>query len=163
MPLVIPSCTARPWQLVRAFSEDDIALRVRRCTGTVARVGKMDAKKHLDTQLNQLMSANILQCMCAPLLPSCIPTPHSCRHRRVAQCCTGVSFGCLAHAAHVGRHSAQCICSALPAPNHSSLLRKRGELGKIAMQADAVGRLLAVCAFLNGGGTHFNITGLKSL
>lgn len=27
----------------------------------------MDAKKHLDTQLNQLMSANILQCMCASL------------------------------------------------------------------------------------------------
>lgn len=30
---------------------------------TVARVGKMDAKKHLDAQLNQLMSSNILQCM----------------------------------------------------------------------------------------------------
>ena len=25
------------------------------------RVGKMDAKKHLDVQLNQLMSANIVQ------------------------------------------------------------------------------------------------------
>ena len=38
-------------------------------------MGKMDAKKHLDTQLNQLMSANILQCMCAPLLlPASPPT-----------------------------------------------------------------------------------------
>ena len=39
----------------------------------------MDAKKHLDTQLNQLMSANILQCMCAPTPPPVlivqIPTP----------------------------------------------------------------------------------------
>ncbi|CAK0786025.1 multicatalytic endopeptidase [Coccomyxa viridis] len=38
---------------------------------TVARVGKMDAKKHLDTQLNQLMSANILQCMATMLDTLC--------------------------------------------------------------------------------------------
>jgi 26S proteasome regulatory subunit N11 len=34
---------------------------------SVARVGKMDAKKHLDAQLNLLMSANIMQCMATML------------------------------------------------------------------------------------------------
>ncbi len=34
---------------------------------TVARVGKMDAKKHLDARLNELMSANIMQCMATML------------------------------------------------------------------------------------------------
>lgn len=34
---------------------------------SVARVGKMDAKKHLDIALNQLMSANIMQCMATML------------------------------------------------------------------------------------------------
>ena len=43
-------------------------------------MGKMDAKKHLDTQLNQLMSANILQCMCVRLLLFCIFIPYSCKH-----------------------------------------------------------------------------------
>ena len=34
---------------------------------SVARVGKMDAKKHLDARLNELMSANIMQCMATML------------------------------------------------------------------------------------------------
>ena len=49
---------------------------------TVARVGKMDAKKHLDTQLNQLMSANILQCMCVPPPATLLP-----RHLHLARTC----------------------------------------------------------------------------
>lgn len=34
---------------------------------SVARVGKMDAKKHLEAQLSTVMSANIMQCMATML------------------------------------------------------------------------------------------------
>ena len=162
LPLRIHRCAACPWQLVRAFSEDGITSESEALRRTVARVGKMDAKKHLDTQLNQLMSANILQCMCAPPLPSCIPTPHSCRHCRVAQCRTGMSVECTAHAAHLGRRSAQRICSSLPAPNRSSLLRKQSELGKMDASRFC-GQVACCCRRPEEPRTQYTSTGLKSL
>ena len=61
---------------------------------TVARVGKMDAKKHLDTQLNQLMSANILQCMCASSPAVTLPS----RPRNPLQTCNSPAALPLAHA-----------------------------------------------------------------
>lgn len=56
---MMTNCACGTSNVCRFLDSDSVAHR------SVARVGKMDAKKHLDTQLNQLMSANILQCMYA--------------------------------------------------------------------------------------------------